>query len=118
MPFAVTRGDIDVRSARPSQLDRDMSRCSEAIDAEPRTGPSLLSVPDFRKAQSAIADDPCAKKRRSLQVVETLRQRVGKCRGCDRIFGVATVNCPPCELRLFAQVLATGRTEPTHTVGP
>ena len=66
-------------------LDRDVRRGAEAVEAEPAAGA------DVGAAQRAVADDAGAEQRRGLRVGDRVGQRVGEVLAHDGVLGVAAV---------------------------
>jgi len=70
MLFTITRADIHLGAASAGDLNRHVTGCTEAVEAEARARP----VVDAGLCQAAVADDAGTKERRRLEV----RKAVGE----------------------------------------
>jgi hypothetical protein len=115
MAFTVTGANENLRPACTRQLNRDMTRGPEAVQAQARTVPFI--VIDSCEAQTAITDDAGAKQRRRLSGFKVVGDVIGK--GCrsKSILGITTVDSPTSKLRLFAEILTFRTTKLAGATG-
>jgi hypothetical protein len=55
--LAIPRHDVDIGAARARDLDRDVGRRAEAVEAEARPAETGGALREAREAESAISDD-------------------------------------------------------------
>ena len=109
------REDIHLALPVPRDLQDDVRRRAEAVQAEPKA----LSVsrraarPDAASPQRAIADDPRAEQRRGFVIAVALRDRIREIRRDARELSEAAVRVEPRELRLLAEIFISRDAEPT-----
>src|SRR5262249_18615760 len=113
MALAVTRADVHLGSAGARNLDGDMSGRPEPVEPDARPRPAARRPVEPGQAQGAIADDPRAKQRRRLKVVESCGQPVREGGRRDDLLRVAAIHGPTRELARLAQVLASVETVAT-----
>jgi len=108
--------DVDLPAEVPRDLDGDVGRCAEAVEAEP---PRFLAVDSA--FQSPISHDPRAQKRRRFFVRESAGEWVDEIRYCHRVLGKTPVHVPAGEAGTLAKVLLATAAEaalPTRFVEP
>jgi hypothetical protein len=109
VPLAVARADVHFGAARSRDLNRDVTRRAEAVQAEARA----LPVPRCESGlpQAAKTDDAGAQERRRIEIAEPCRDAVAKVGLRERVFGESAVDGPAREVRLEAEVLIAASTE-------
>src|SRR5262249_10470616 len=98
----VAREGVNVNAPMARDLDRDVRRRAEAVNAQPFTG---RRAGDARQPQRAEADDARAEQRRGLFVVEGFRDRVDEISRGDGVLCVTAVDQPSGERGVLAKVL-------------
>src|SRR5687767_10383258 len=101
MPLVAGEG-VNVHAPMARDLDRDVRRRAESINAQTFAGRRAGA---YGEAQRAEADDACAEKRRGLFVAEGLGNRVNEISRGDGIFSVTAVDQPAGERGVLAKVL-------------
>src|SRR5688572_19320973 len=101
---------VDCATLVLGDLDQDMRRSAEAVDAKARCS--------ARFAKAAVTNQPGTEQGRRLDVREGARNRETKARIRHRIFGVAAIEGVAGELRLVAQILAAGNAKLAGAAGP
>jgi hypothetical protein len=87
----------------PGDLDRQVRRGAEPEQAQ------HLAWADAADPQRAVADDPGAQQRRSLDVAQAVRKRIDEVGAGNDTLGIAAVDRPPGELGQLAEVLAAAQ---------
>src|SRR5258707_14698362 len=107
----LARGDKHLRSPIFCNLKTHVTRCAEAVDAQP------VTFANTSKTQTAKADDPRAQQGRGLKIGEALRDRIDKVFVSQGVLGVPAVHGVARELRSIAEVLASAQAVEAFSAG-
>src|SRR5882672_3210684 len=99
------RRDVDGAVVKAGDLDDDVRRGTEAVEAE------ALALPNAAPLVGAVADDAGAKERRQRRRRNCRRQRVGERRGHDDVIRVPPVDVPAGESRRETEVFVAQEAE-------
>jgi hypothetical protein len=97
--FRAAGGNENFTAPVDGNLQDDVRGRAEPVKAE------LLFWSDIAQPQRAVADDPSAKQRRCMRIVETFRDTDGKRGRGDRMLCITTVDVKTSELCLLAKIL-------------